>query len=79
MGRICEDGIVVPIDFVKAAEWYRKSAEQWNPAELSLGDMYSEGKGVKRDLIKAYMWVAVAGSGKHPEALDTLESLISMS
>jgi TPR repeat protein len=37
--------------------------------------MYSDGKGVRRDLIKAYMWVAVAGSGKHPDAQAALETL----
>jgi TPR repeat protein len=37
--------------------------------------MYSEGRGTKRDLVKAYMWAAVAGSGQHPEAKEYLESL----
>jgi TPR repeat protein len=76
MGRILEEGVGVQPNLTKAAEWYRKSAEQGNPAaQVSLANMYSEGKGTKRDLVKAYMWVAVAGSGKHPEALDYLLSL----
>jgi TPR repeat protein len=63
-------------DLAKAAEWYGKSAEQGNPAaELSLGAMYSDGRGVQRDLVKAYMWLAVAGSGKHPDAQGALETL----
>jgi TPR repeat protein len=76
MGRISQDGVGIQPDFKKAAEWFQKSAEQGNPAaQLTLGAMYSEGKGVKRDLVKAYMWIAVAGSGKHPDALAELESL----
>jgi IS66 C-terminal element len=37
-----------------------------NPvAQLRLGMLYSQGEGVKLDLIEAYMWVALAGSSKH--------------
>ncbi len=40
-----------PID---AARWFRKSAEQGNAhAQLWLGDMYREGKGVKLDPVEA--------------------------
>ncbi len=76
LGRIYEDGTGVTRDYVKAAEWYRKSAEQSNPAsQLRLGELYSAGKGVKRDLLEAYMWMTVAGSLGHPEALDELQIL----
>lgn len=77
LGRIYEDGSGVPQDYVKAAEWYRESAEKGNPAsQLRLGNLYSKGKGVKRDLVEAYVWMAVAGSLGHPEALDELQILI---
>jgi uncharacterized protein len=67
---------MVIADLAKAFHWYLKSAEQGNPAaQLSLGVMYSDGIGVQRDLVKAYMWVAVAGSGKHPDAQVALETL----
>jgi TPR repeat protein len=47
-----------------------------NPvAQLRLGMLYSRGEGVKFDLIEAYMWVALAGSSKHPEALNYLNTL----
>ena len=36
-----------------------------------------EGKGVKADLIEAYMWTALAGSEKHTEAPDYLQQLTS--
>jgi uncharacterized protein len=37
--------------------------------------MYSDGKGVQRDLVEAYKWAAIAGAQKHPEARDFVESL----
>jgi TPR repeat protein len=43
--------------------------------ELSLTAMYSDGKGVQRDLVEAYKWAAIAGAQKHPEARDFVESL----
>lgn len=76
LGRIYEDGLGVPQDYSKAAVWYRKSAEQMNPAsQLRLGDLYADGKGVKRDLIEAYMWIAIAGSLGNPDAMDHLNIL----
>jgi|GraSoiStandDraft_28_1057319.scaffolds.fasta_scaffold150934_1 hypothetical protein len=37
--------------------------------------LYSHGYGVKLDLIQAYMWVALAGSSNHPDALNYLQTL----
>lgn len=60
----------------KAAEWYRKSAELGNPAsQLRIADLYATGKGVKQDLVEAYVWIAIAGSLSHPGALDELQVL----
>jgi two-component system nitrate/nitrite response regulator NarL len=40
---------------------YQKAAEDGIPtAQLALAQMYSEGKGVSRDLISAYMWYLVS-------------------
>lgn len=40
-------------DYVQAAYWYRKAAEQGDGgAELLLGDMYAEGAGVSQDLLR---------------------------
>ena len=66
----------MPPDLGQAAEWYKKSAEQGNPAaQLSLADLYAEGKGVQQDLVEAYKWAAIAGAQKNPEARDFFESL----
>jgi TPR repeat protein len=41
-------------EYQKAAQWYRKAAEQGYPDGLRLlGDMYREGLGVARDLVKS--------------------------
>jgi uncharacterized protein len=48
-------------DFVEAARWYRKSADQGNSyAEASLGIFCRAGKGVPRDEVQAEMWFLVA-------------------
>ena len=44
---------------------------------MRLADLYSKGNGVKRDLVEAYMWIAVAGSLGHTDAPDKLQSLTS--
>jgi TPR repeat protein len=76
VGRIHEDGLGMSPDYAKAAEWYRKSAEQGNPAsQLRLADLYANGKGVKQDLVEAYVWIAIAGSLGNPDALNELQIL----
>ncbi len=45
--------------------WYRLAAEQGNAnAQYSLGVMYANGEGVKRDYVLAYMWANLAASQK---------------
>ena len=76
LGRIYEDGLGTSPHYDKAAEWYRKSAELGNPAsQLRIADLYATGKGVKQDLVEAYVWIAIAGSLGHPDALDELQIL----
>lgn len=44
-------------NYVKAAEYYRKAAEQGNiGAQVNLGVLYKNGKGVKQDNIEAERW-----------------------
>lgn len=54
-----------PPDVKKAVYWYRKASGQRNPwAQQALGEMYEEGKGVKRNLAKArYYYGLAAKSG----------------
>lgn len=44
-------------DYVEAAKWFTKAADQGNPyAQLMLGDYYNEGKGVDKDFTQAFQW-----------------------
>ena len=47
--------------FAEAAEWYRKAAEQGDPAsQIGLSDCYWDGKGVRQDYCQAYAWARLA-------------------
>jgi hypothetical protein len=44
-------------DYVQAAEWYRKAADQNHPlAQFNLGTMYAQGQGVVRDDAESAHW-----------------------
>jgi uncharacterized membrane protein YhaH (DUF805 family) len=58
-------------DYETALEEYKPRAELGdNDAQNSLGVMYSEGLGVKQDIIRALMWFIVAASNGNLEAID---------
>jgi TPR repeat protein len=63
-----ETGLGVPKDYRQAAAWYRKSAEQGNVnAQLSLGNLYFEGKHVPQDYEQALVWFRkAADNGNAP-------------
>ena len=47
----------VPQNYVQAARWYRKAAEQGlAAAQYNLGVMYAEGNGVPQDYAEAVKW-----------------------
>ena len=47
-------GIALSENYVKAAQWYQKAAEQgYADAQLELGKMYLKGQGVLKDDLKA--------------------------
>tara|TARA_B100000686_G_scaffold321235_1_gene373714 strand:- start:40 stop:1299 length:1260 start_codon:yes stop_codon:yes gene_type:complete len=57
LGHLYRLGQGVAKDFVKAAEWYRKSAKQgFARAQANLGNMYLRGQGVPKDPIIAAKW-----------------------
>ena len=48
-------------DYVQAAEWYRKAAQQNHSlAQFNLGVMYAEGQGVARDVAQSRVWYGKA-------------------
>ena len=53
----------VPQDYVQAAAWFRKAADQGNaPAQAALGVMYAHGQGVPQDYVQAHMWLDLSAS-----------------
>jgi TPR repeat protein len=60
---------------VEAFRWMSRAAEQgYSPAQINLGDLYVEGKGVSLDYVTAYMWYTV-GSGGDPRASNRIKNL----
>jgi TPR repeat protein len=48
-------------DYLQAAEWYRKAADQNHSlAQLNLGTMYAKGQGVAQDDAQSAMWFVKA-------------------
>jgi TPR repeat protein len=66
----------VPKDLNRSAYWYRKAADQGNPAaQLFLGYMYTVGIGVSQDRIEAVKWYRRAASSDNSTAKVNLAAL----
>ena len=51
------DGTGIPKDLARAADWFRKAAEQGHAyAQSSLGSLYAQGQGVPQDYSQAAAW-----------------------
>jgi TPR repeat protein len=70
----------VPKDFAKAAEWFRKAADQGDASsQFILGEKYKIGRGVSKDYIESYKWFNLAASqgfDKAAEARDLAARLL---
>lgn len=52
-----------PVDYVQAAIWWRKAADQGYPqAQNNLGVLYNSGKGVPQSFADAYFWQNLAAA-----------------
>ena len=72
IGKKFRDGIGIPRDYLRAAKWFRKSADQGDPeAQFDLGLMYEEGAGVEKDKILAHMWKDKAQKKGYVEPPDS--------
>src|SRR5208282_3987556 len=57
LGVMYFNGQGIPQDYVQAAVWYHKAAEQGNAiAQYTLGFLYAFGEGVPQDDEKAALW-----------------------
>lgn len=75
-GYAYSNGQGVPRDKAKAAQWYRKSAEQcYAPAEFMLGLSYEQGEGVMEDKLEASRWYQKAGEQGFSNASKRLVDL----
>jgi uncharacterized protein len=67
LGYLHATGRGVPQDYVLAAMWFSRAADQGHAgAQYMLGLMYDKGHGVPRDHIEAHKWLnlAVAGASR---------------
>ena len=67
-------------EFAEAATWLQLAAAQGYPqAAMNLSALYREGKGVEKDLVKAYAWLkhgyAVTGQKVSGRGLEVLEQM----
>ena len=67
LAGLYEQGMGVPQDRMEAARLYRIAAEQDHRiAQLNLGEILATGRGVQRDVVSAYLWLALAANqGSH--------------
>ena len=57
----------VPQDHAEALKWYRLAAEQGTAeAQTALGFMFTTGRGVSLDYVRAHMWLSIAASRLPP-------------
>ena len=62
------NGFGVPLDYSKAADWYRRAAEQGHAeAQVSIGSVYLTGRGVQQDSVEAVAWYRRAAEQGHAE------------
>jgi TPR repeat protein len=65
----------VPKDLAQAAYWYRKAADQGNPAaQVYVGYLYTAGVGVPQDTAEAIRWYRRAASSNSAQAEVNLAS-----
>ncbi len=73
LGQMFEQGLGVPQDFSKAAEWYAKGAALGDVhSQFSLGMMLVEGRGIKENKKQAADFFELAANRNHAVALYNL-------
>lgn len=70
-------GLGVGQDYVRAFEWYLRSAMKGHPgAQSGVGWYYEVGLGMPSpDLVRAYMWYVLSAIGGDPDAADSQEEV----
>lgn len=69
-------GMGVDKNNVTAVKWYRLAAKQGNTnAQLNLGKMYAEGKGVKKNYVRSYLWISISEADEDRHTAGMIKSL----
>jgi TPR repeat protein len=69
-------GMGVPRDYLEAAKWAQRAAEQgYARAQTDLGFLYEQGRGVSLDYVSAYMWYESAAAGGDERARGRIKEL----
>lgn len=59
--------------------WLEKSAQQGMAMSADeLGVMYGDGRGVKQDLVKSYVWIAFSEKNGYPQAIADKKFVMAM-
>ena len=73
LGQLYDQGLGVPRDFKKAAEWYAKGAAQGDPhSQFALGVMLAEGRGIQQNKKLAAQFFEMAAAKNHAIAIYNL-------
>jgi TPR repeat protein len=75
LGVLYAEGLGVVRDFSQAAQLFLAAAEQGSTmAQHNLGLLFSRGDGVEKDPVEACIWLSLAASGGHKEAVKKSEA-----
>ncbi|WP_418067368.1 tetratricopeptide repeat protein, partial [Sedimenticola hydrogenitrophicus] len=54
-------------NYEESLKWFKMAAYQGDSiAQFLVGEMYENGQGTGKDLVRAYAWYSLAASGKYP-------------
>jgi len=60
-------------DYVEGAKWLQRAAQQGNgDAQLQLGELHRNGRGVVQDFVEAFLWLNVAATSTNTIPTDNL-------
>jgi hypothetical protein len=66
LGTMHYEGNGMSQDYMQAAEWYHKAAEQGHAeAQCKLGLLYAKGEGVEQDIVTMFYWLGKAAEQGH--------------
>lgn len=70
--------LMTPPDYKEAVYWLTRASDEGNNlgAQSKLAKLYAEGTGVKKDLVKAYMYYDLGGTGDN-DAKQEIENLMT--